>query len=302
MSFILNPYINFRKGTPSFAGYNITRYFGLIKLDIATINHPIKIKDLYNDLDLYVFFNNKGIIDTNSKVSTTTTPTATTLADVMVNNSNIPIISLFCLVSGIEVEESFLSGAGSVAAFLVRGGNIAKKNNKPVIDFPDGYAGFIANPISEFNNNNSVVYNAQRVEMGNSNTNNFGYVVSTNPSSFQGFSFRHYRTGSSTIISWRNTSNVAYPLDSTGHLVDTVTMGYTHDKNNEHILYKNGSAVTSSSVSGNLVNNTNLIIGRGYPQPNGFTGLLSLLIITNSVLTPIQIAEITTKTEEIFGT
>lgn len=271
---------------PDFAGYGLTRLFALFKPPQATIDYALKIRDEAGARDLYVFFDPNGEISLNSPLSVTTTPTAEMLGDLVIGTINIEILSIFCLISAIELTQE---GSGG---HIVWGGQLVVEGGKAGIRQNDSIDtnGFKrAGGLTEFNGNFSTLAYGKNNASGGFN---WQPMLQTNLTTWATYQHQHTPTADGHTR-FRNTGGTTYATDFTG-LSSTskkVTVS-TVNKNVELKAYTEGVLTGTIAITGNLSNNKGLTIYRHYTAIGG-EGIKQTVAVFNRTLTPTEVQELT---------
>ncbi|TXK78681.1 hypothetical protein [Mesonia sp. K4-1] len=280
---------------PDFSGYNLARLFALFKPAQATIDYPIKIWD--GGVEKYVFFDNKKRISLESNLSTSTTPSIEKLKDIITPTSDIRVSSLFCLISGEEyVERVFPSG--NTFVFLVRNGEIVKEGKNTALYFEDESSGFIGSKVDAIDGSFSSL-----TKLNALSSNRFGFVFSTSESNFKGFRHQYVDGFDYQIRYWTTPNNNGFLDNTTTEIFQNTShfSAFTASLGVEMSLYIDSIHQETKSVSGDVLDNLDFLIGAGYDTGRGLRDTnFQFGAIASGVLTPFEISDFNSKLNELF--
>jgi hypothetical protein len=278
---------------PDFTGYGLTRLFALFKPIQATINYPIKIHDAVGNRDLYVFFDTNNEISLDSPLSVTTTPTSEVLGDLVVGTVNIEVISIFCIISGIEC-----TGDGG---FIVINGELVTDEGKAAIFKSDSTKGYSHTALSDFNSNAATFYKAK-----NSGGNSPSSIIHTSTNIY---GWRHTIStyANREIARYRKANFTAGGVNITviNRLLKDVSYYslVTVDKTAETFkLYLDGvyqSTRSLSAMSPVQCNNNTFLLLKGL-NTDGFIGYFNCCAVINRTATEAENLEIKSLLDKYF--
>ena len=280
---------------PDFLGYNLSRLFALFEPPQAILKYPIKIWD--GGVEKYVFFDSEKRISLKSNLSTTTTPSPEKLKDIITPTSNIRVSSIFCLISGVEYTERIFP-SGNTFVFLVRDGELVKEGKNTALYFEDESSGFIGPKVEAIDGSFSSL-----AKLSANSGNRFGFIFSTNENSYKGFRHQYVNGFDYQIRYWTTPNNNGFVDNTITEILTNKShfSAFTASLGVEMSLYVDSIHQETKSVSGNVLDNLDFLIGAGYDTGRGLRDTnFQFGAIASRVLTPLEISDFNSKLNELF--
>lgn len=280
---------------PSVAGFNIAYLFSLFKTQQSTLNYPL-IGRLWNGSTfisdpVYIFFDSLGKISMNSKVSATTTPSATSLSSYVGSNG----LMVTSIIS--HITSHVLSGQGGL---LVDSGVFQTENGEPCLTF-NGSGYYVGTALSALDD-------TQDFTIGSITTNGITNTlcsVMANSNSGAGAVDRieqyNDRRTNKRIAVYRNSATTTYEntyiaTQDVGVQKRLVT---TYESEVEMKSYFDGTLQDTDAISGACDNDAFTIGGRN--SSNILTGCWQCGYVATSVHNSGEVSSLDTIFDSIFN-